>query len=491
MSEQEIINRINRANTASDIKSLIKLLNSENVYNAAISRVASGSILSGSEVLDTIAKISKSPNTLINVINCTNYGDTIILAVENMNANEDVCNAAISRVKSGSIYSGSDIEKKLEEALADFKRNKPLVNQKQDKIKDDKFIVEQEDDVTEMLRTNVSECASTMLWGLSGIGKTSRVKQIDPNYTEIRLKNGMLPEEVVGGRNADGTMTPPAWLMSLKKKCEEDPEHVHILFIDEFTNVSRSVQALVMDVIENRRVNGNEDWKLPENCAIVAAGNRPSESSAVVVDQHGGVMPEPTHRRFDYQIEIVFDIKEWQKWALEINSETKLPNIHPIVLAYCLANSDKVMYSTVNQDNPTQPALDPRRWAKVSKSIYCAEARGGKNNRVSTARLISSLGTNIGISFSEFYQTKSFDIEKVKEGEYTKNTFISLEDKLYALSNIIADNSLSDVIKQEFIEECLGEEYWSLYCIIKNKSDKNKKQYSELPKYESFNKSFF
>lgn len=290
---------------------------------------------------------------------------------------------------------------------------------------------------------NVEDGMSTMLGGKSGIGKTMRVAKIDPTYTEIRIKPGMLPEEAVGGKEPNGEvgkLYPPQWYITLKRKCEEEPDRMHILFIDELTNVKDNIKSLVWDIIEARRVNGNEEWILTDNCAIVAAENRPEESTAVVIDYNGKVLTESLHRRFDFHIEIEFDIREWQNWALEVNKKTGNLNIHPIVLSFCLANQDKVMFSNLNPEKITEPIHDPRRWEKLSKAIYMAEKRGGVYNHVSNKRI---------------------------------EEFKNIDDKMYALSMLISCNYLSDIKIEDFIDKSLGDEYISIYNAIKKRNNRD------------------
>ena len=337
------------------------------------------------------------------------------------------------------------------------------------------FTVENEDSVTERLRMNVEDGMSTMLWGKSGIGKTQRVAKIDPTYTEIRLKPGMLPEEVVGGKEPNGEvgkLYPPQWYVTLVKKCTEEPDRMHILFIDELTNVRDNIKSLVWDIIEARRVNGNEEWVLPDNCAIVAAGNRPEESTAVVTDYNGSVLPEPLHRRFDFHIEIEFDIREWQNWALEVNEKTGNLNIHPIVLSFCIANQDKVMFSSLNNEKITEPIHDPRRWEKLSKAIYMAEKRGGVYNHVSNKRIEECIGSKLAPAFISYYERTPLDITKIINDEYQADDFKNIDDKMYALSMLISTKELSDVVIEDFIDKCLGEEYISIYNAIKKRNNK-------------------
>lgn len=333
------------------------------------------------------------------------------------------------------------------------------------------YNIEEENDVTEMLRVNIEDGMSTMLWGPSGVGKTSRVFEIDPTATLLILKNGMLPEEVIGGKEPNGEpgeIYPPHWYVVLCEKCNKEPDKKHILFIDEITNVNDTIKNLVWEVIGQRLVNGHEEWALPENCSIVVAGNRPEESTAVRIDANGGVMPGPLHNRIDSMIEIKFDVDEWQRWALETDKNTGNLHIHPIVYSFCIANADKVMFSNFNAEDVAQPFLTPRKWETLSKAIYNAEARG-KNHHVSYARIYSILGdTDISNAFVAHYERLPIDINKIVMGTYLENDFKTIEDKLYALGMIIAEYDGDPFTIEAFILECLGDEYLSIYNNMKD-----------------------
>ena len=330
---------------------------------------------------------------------------------------------------------------------------------------------EEEGDITEILRVNVEEGMSTMLWGPSGVGKSSRVFEVDETATLLILKNGMLPEEVVGGKEPNGNpgeVYPPHWYRVLCQKCEAEPDRQHILFIDEITNVNDTIKNLVWEVVGNRLVNGNEDWPLPENCAIVLAGNRPEESSAVRVDRGGGVMPAPLHNRVDSMLVIDFDVDEWQRWALETDSKTGNLRIHPIVYSFCMANADKCMFTPFDPEDVTQPFLTPRKWEALSKAIYSAEKRG-KMHHVSDARVFSILGhTNVANAFIAHYERMPIDMERIVMGTYNEEDFPSIEDKLYALGIVIAEYDGDPIAIEAFIVDCLGDEYLSIYNAMKN-----------------------
>lgn len=338
------------------------------------------------------------------------------------------------------------------------------------KVMHEMYDIEEEEDVTEMLRRNVEDGMSTMLWGASGVGKSSRVFEIDPTATLLILKNGMLPEEVIGGKEPNGEpgkIYPPHWYVVLCKKCKDEPERKHILFIDEFTNVNDTIKNLVWEVVGNRLVNGHEEWPLPENCSIVVAGNRPEESSAVRIDSSGGVMPAPLHNRIDSMIEIKFDVDEWQKWALETDPNTGNLRIHPIVYSFCMAHCEECMFTNFNPEDVTQPFLTPRKWETLSRALYSAEKRG-KNHHISNQRIISILGNNnISHAFISHYERLPIDMNKIVMGLYREEDFASLEDKMYALGVVIAEYDGDPVAIESFILECLGDEYLAIYNTMK------------------------
>ena len=440
----------------------------EKVYQSALNLSKFYNDATANMVIDEVINKSTNEETLMWIINKTHSKDIAIKVINSDYSTNNIYDAVITKYN------------KDEEILAAVALRRKRVNlkrvSKEQKENIQKLItVENEDSVTERLRMNVEDGMSTMLWGKSGIGKTQRVAKIDPTYTEIRLKPGMLPEEVVGGKEPNGEvgkLYPPQWYVTLVKKCTEEPDRMHILFIDELTNVRDNIKSLVWDIIEARRVNGNEEWVLPDNCAIVAAGNRPEESTAVVTDYNGSVLPEPLHRRFDFHIEIEFDIREWQNWALEVNEKTGNLNIHPIVLSFCIANQDKVMFSSLSNEKITEPIHDPRRWEKLSKAIYMAEKRGGVYNHVSNKRIEECIGSKLAPAFISYYERTPLDINKIRNDEYNVDDFKNIDDKMYALSMLISTKELSDVLIEDFIDKCLGDEYISIYHAIKKRNNK-------------------
>ncbi len=406
-------------------------------------------------------------SVLVELITRNLTEDDLVYIVNNETRGSNIFNMAIEHPNAG--FKVVDALLAVSEKITNETERKKFINQVDDlkrKTAAKIYKIEQEENVTDILKMNVEDGLSTMLWGPSGVGKSSRVLEVDPTATMLILKNGMLPEEVIGGKEPNGIpgeIYPPHWYVILCKKCQEEPDRMHILFIDEFTNVNDTIKNLAWEIIGARLVNGHEEWPLPSNCAIVVAGNRPEESSAVRIDANGGVMPAPLHNRIDSMLEIQFDIDEWQKWALETDSKTGQLRMHPIVYSFCVANADKVMFTNFDPENVTEPFLSPRKWETLSKAIYKAESRG-QFNHISDARIISIIGDNeISKAFIAHYERLPIDMNRIKMGTYKESDFPKVDDKLYALGIIIANYEGDEVTIENFILECLGDEFLSIY----------------------------
>ena len=116
------------------------------------------------------------------------------------------------------------------------------------------------------------------LIGGAGLGKTSNVQQIveENEWMLYILSLAQFDAAELGGviclvdGKADRVM--PHWLRKLwemSEKCE-----VVVLFLDELPQAPVSNQNVAAQIINERRIG---EFKLPDNCAIVAAGNRTSD----------------------------------------------------------------------------------------------------------------------------------------------------------------------------------------------------------------------
>ena len=206
-------------------------------------------------------------------------------------------------------------------------------------------------DELSLIRAYVEADIPVFLHGLSGDGKSDRVRQIDPQALDIELVNET-PETINGRAVYNETRSEivdikPVWLLKLEKLCEDG--QLHILFFDELTNATKQTQSVIFKIVLERFVNNR--WPLPPNARIVAAGNDRSESSAA----HD--LAEPLFGRFAH-IYIRTTVENWMPWAVE-------NRLNPYVMEF-LANNDLYLRTPYTG---TEGNADPRRWEMVSKVL--------------------------------------------------------------------------------------------------------------------------
>jgi len=209
---------------------------------------------------------------------------------------------------------------------------------------------EQRDELS-LIRAYVDADIPVFLHGLTGDGKSDRVRQVDPLALDIELVNET--PETINGRaiynEAKNEIidVKPVWLVKLERLCEDG--QIHILFFDELTNATKQTQSVIFKIVLERVVNNR--WPLPANARIVAAGNDRSESSAA----HD--LAEPLFGRFAH-IYIRTTVENWMPWAVR-------SRINPYVLEF-LANNDLYLRTPYTG---AEGHADPRRWEMVSKAL--------------------------------------------------------------------------------------------------------------------------
>ena len=212
------------------------------------------------------------------------------------------------------------------------------------------FHVEEHDEL-DLIRAFVKADIPVFIHGLTGDGKSDRVKEIDPQVLDIELVNET--PETINGRAVYNETTDqiidikPVWLVKLERLCEDG--ELHILFFDELTNATKQTQAVIFKIVLERFVNNR--WPLPENARIVAAGNDRNESSVA----HD--LAEPLFGRFAH-IYIRTTVENWMPWAVR-------KRINPYVMEF-LANNDLYLRTAYTG---SEGYADPRRWEMVSRVL--------------------------------------------------------------------------------------------------------------------------
>ena len=189
----------------------------------------------------------------------------------------------------------------------------------------------------------------TFLWGPPGIGKSSIVKQIalanDYEFIDLRLSL-MDPTDLKGipfyDKEAHQALwAPPSFLPR---------EGRGILFLDELNSAPPAVQASAYQLILDRKVG---EYSLPEEWAIIAAGNREGDRGVVYR------MPSPLANRFVH-LEMDVNVEDWRDWAYGAGMDER-------VIAYIGYKSDDLF--SFDPTKNEKSFATPRSWEFVSSVL--------------------------------------------------------------------------------------------------------------------------
>lgn len=156
---------------------------------------------------------------------------------------------------------------------------------------------------------------SVMLWGPPGVGKSQGIRQVakeiaDKTGKKVEITDVRLllfnPVDLRGIPTANEGKTLAVWLKPKIFQMDDSDEVVNILFLDEISAAPQSVQAAAYQITLDRTVG---EHKLPENCIVIAAGNRVTDRSVAFT------MPKALANRLCH-IEIIGDSKSWHDWAV-------------------------------------------------------------------------------------------------------------------------------------------------------------------------------
>ena len=256
----------------------------------------------------------------------------------------------------------------------------------------------EEHDEMDMIRAYIRADIPLFIHGLTGDGKSDRVKEIDPQAIDIELVNET-PETINGRAVYNETKDEiidikPVWLVKLERLCEDG--ELHILFFDELTNATKQTQAVIFKIVLERFVNNR--WPLPANARIIAAGNDRAESSVA----HD--LAEPLFGRFAH-IYIRTTVENWMPWAVR-------KRINPYVMEF-LANNDLYLRTTYTG---TEGYADPRRWEMVSRILDSSDN--------DFALIEPIVGRETAEAFIRFFraQEEMADIAKYSDEELARMT---------------------------------------------------------------------
>lgn len=201
---------------------------------------------------------------------------------------------------------------------------------------------------------------SVMLWGPPGVGKSQGVREVARKIEERTKKKVVItdvrlllfnPVDLRGIPTANEDKTLAVWLKPKIFQMDDSIDTVNILFLDEISAAPPSVQAAAYQITLDRTIG---EHKLPENCFVIAAGNRATDKSVAYN------MPKALANRLCH-FEIKVDAHTWHDWAVR-------QGVHEYVVGYLEYNSVALMRFDTSGINLAFPT--PRTWEMVSNILH-------------------------------------------------------------------------------------------------------------------------
>lgn len=190
-----------------------------------------------------------------------------------------------------------------------------------------------------------------MLWGSPGVGKSSVVKQVGASrgrqVYDIRLAL-LDPTDLRGLPYYNLDTKKAEWAVT--SILPQDPDSDAIVFLDEINAAPPSVQAAAYQLVLDRAVG---EYRLPEKCSIVAAGNREGDKAVTFR------MPTPLLNRFIH-IDFEFEFEDWHVWAVKKGIEADVVGF---------LNFRKHLANQFDASSRSRGFPTPRSWEYVSKIL--------------------------------------------------------------------------------------------------------------------------
>ena len=206
---------------------------------------------------------------------------------------------------------------------------------------------------------SVKALPSVMLWGAPGVGKSQAVKTL---AKELALETGKRavvtdvrlllfnPIDLRGIPTANADKTLAVWLKPQIFQMDESDDVINVLFLDEISAAPQSVQAAAYQITLDRVVG---EHKLPDNCIVVAAGNRVTDKSVAFK------MPKALANRLCH-IDVKGGFDSWRNWAVANGVNEK-------VIGFLSFRTDYLMGFDPATDDLAFPT--PRSWEMVSNYL--------------------------------------------------------------------------------------------------------------------------
>lgn len=248
-------------------------------------------------------------------------------------------------------------------------------------------------ETVQALRHMVTKKTAVFLWGPPGIGKSSLIaalaKELGYDFVDIRLSQ-MDPtdlrgipyptEEVINGELQKGMKWSPPLVLP------RDPNAKALILLDEFNSATPTTQAASYQLVLDRKLG---EYVLPENCVIIAAGNRETDKGITFR------MPTPIANRFVH-LEMEANFDDWQEIALNANYDKD-------VIGYLTAFKHELF--SFDAGSASRGFQTPRSWEFVSRIMRGAS---GLTQNTLTALVAGAIGDGQALKFLEHRKNAEF-----------------------------------------------------------------------------------
>jgi len=261
-----------------------------------------------------------------------------------------------------------------------------------------------------------------MVWGAPGIGKTAIVKEILESSKSGRLidvpTSKMAPDDwflpAVDKETMHAYDIPKSWLPVYKEEPGNHEENSKrddvangngggIIFLDELSRASGSVQNTCLKLIDERKIG---EYIIGSKWAIISASNRAEDDPDSVQN-----FSKALANRFS-QINFVPDFKSWKNWALKALVDPKIMDF--------LEFNEEYFYTM--ETNPEQTIFaTPRSWEAASKNLKLAleDAEANKEHLSDSEMsdiVASDVGKDAAVAYVTFLRLLSrYNTEDIKE----------------------------------------------------------------------------
>ncbi len=266
---------------------------------------------------------------------------------------------------------------------------------------------------------------SVMLWGAPGVGKSQGVRQLAERITTLTGKRTVVtdvrlllfnPIDLRGIPTANAEKTLAVWLKPKIFDMDPSSDVVNLLFLDELSAAPQSVQAAAYQLTLDRVVG---EHHLPENCIVLAAGNRVTDRSVAFK------MPKALANRL-LHIEVEADVDAWRAWAVR-------KQIHPKVTGFLSFRPNHFM--TFDPSSEDLAFATPRAWEMVSNFLTTVN----EDAEAIYPLLTGLVGAGTAVEFCSWCRIwqKLPNVADIFEGKYPP--IPTQTDVLYALVAAMTD----------------------------------------------------